>query len=212
MSKIKRIKPKNDLTGQKFGKRLVLSFNKYDKGRRIFWNVKCDCGREFTCLPQDLKRLGPCRNCSPGLKAERPFRRKRPFEAQYNAWTKRAKYKVEISYEQFVGLTKIKECHYCGDVIIWLDYRKCNRRSNASNLDRKENSVGYTLENVVVCCVRCNLSKNNHFTYEQWKQLGEVIKNWKRKDMCSDSIIIAGDKNESSTSERPANASSNRHP
>jgi len=40
----------NDLTGKKFDKILVLSFNKkVEKGKnsKYYWNCRCDCGKEF---------------------------------------------------------------------------------------------------------------------------------------------------------------------
>lgn len=49
---------------------------------------------------------------------------------------------------------------------------------DASNLDRKDSVKPYTLDNVVVCCWRCNKVKNTTFTYTEWLELGQVIKSW----------------------------------
>ena len=116
-------------------------------------------------------------------KGVRLNRRKRPFEATYNAFAKRARYPITITYEQFFELTKIKECHYCGRPIYWQEYRNSldtNKKlgGNGSNLDRIDNDKPYTTDNVVVCCGRCNYAKGSHFTYDEWKQLGTIIKSW----------------------------------
>jgi hypothetical protein len=174
---------KVDLSGQRFDKRVVLSLHSH-VGSRPLWNVKCDCGREFTCLSQDLKRGGPCRNCSPGLKAIRPYRRKRPYEALYNGWKNRLdkldNHRVFISYEEFLTFTTVHECHYCGARILWAKFRQRGKDySSATNLDRKDSALPYTMDNVVVCCKRCNIGKNTHFTYKEWKQLGDVIRTWR---------------------------------
>lgn len=43
-------------------------------------------------------------------------------------------------------------------------------------LDRKDSSGGYTKDNVVPCCVRCNLIKSD-MPYEAWKRLIPAVKN-----------------------------------
>lgn len=32
----------------------------------------------------------------------------------------------------------------------------------------KDNSLGYSVSNCVVCCHRCNDAKSNGYSYEQW--------------------------------------------
>jgi hypothetical protein len=80
----------------------------------------------------------------------------------------------------FLEFTNIKNCHYCNGDINWSEYQSINfQKSQAYNLDRKDNNLGYTKDNCVVCCGRCNLSKGDRFTYDNWKQIGEVIKSWR---------------------------------
>jgi 5-methylcytosine-specific restriction endonuclease McrA len=168
-----------DLSGQRFGARLVLSRAGYERGR-LYWNVRCNCGRKFKCLSQALyHRSKRCRMC--GHKGPRPYRRKRPFESNYNSLVQRARYPVLITYEQFVEFTKTKECHYCGEDIFWPEYRIKGQGGTATNLDRKDNSKPYELENIVIACRRCNYSKNDHFTYEEWMQIGKLIRSWRTK-------------------------------
>lgn len=59
--------------------------------------------------------------------------------------------------------TKIKVCHYCWDEIVWKEHD-----ARRYNLDRKDNRQGYSAENCVVCCSRCNMGKSNMFSYDEW--------------------------------------------
>lgn len=177
----------------KIGKRTLLKFlgffpvgKSYQEGR---WLVRCECGREFECGDANHKIIwfGSCQSCS--QTKPKPSRRKRPYEALYNTLVGKAKrrgrstrairHEVLITYDDFVALTKEKICHYCGVPIIWQEY---SVRGGASNLDRKDSRLPYTLDNVVVCCKRCNIGKNRFFSYEEWKQIGALIKDWYSKD------------------------------
>lgn len=169
-----------DLTGKRFGYKVVVG--PVDRapsiGRtRPRWLCRCDCGNEFTCISQAVKRGIKCEKCA--YKGPRPYKRKRPYEAAYNALVGRGRHPVLITYEQFVGLSGIKECHYCGAEVQWSEYN-LNHAGSGCNLDRKDSSGPYSLENVVVCCRRCNYGKNNFFSYEEWLQIGAVIRSWRK--------------------------------
>lgn len=73
--------------------------------------------------------------------------------ASYNQYKYRAvvikNIDFELSREQFQILTD-SNCHYC-----W----KKNDDFNKNGVDRKDNSLGYTMENVVPCCAECNYMK-----------------------------------------------------
>ena len=42
-------------------------------------------------------------------------------------------------------------------------------------VDCKDNESGYNLENIVLCCYRCNSLKSNVFTFEEMKIIGRVF-------------------------------------
>jgi hypothetical protein len=42
--------------------------------------------------------------------------------------------------------------------------------------DRLDNGIGHVPENVVPCCKLCNKTRNNHFSPDEMKLLGQVIK------------------------------------
>jgi hypothetical protein len=168
----------------KFGKRTVLKFTGVKKGvsqrGRATWLVRCDCGREFTCLTQDLKRKGGagCLFCV--HKGDRTCRRKRPYEYRYNKMVARARHPFLITYDEFLEFTKVTACHYCGEKIEW-GPAFGRKRPSGLNLDRKDSNLPYQIGNLVVACRRCNYGKNNFFSYAEWKELGALIRAWRVK-------------------------------
>lgn len=82
----------------------------------------------------------------------------------------------DISLESFETLL-LQPCHYCDGVL----------NPTGCGLDRKNNEVGYTLENVVPCCQQCNIVKNHFFTYEEMMTLAVTIRQIKNNRMVSNS-------------------------
>src|SRR5271157_502737 len=104
----------------------------------------------------------------------------RPYEGLYRRLLRRSKIRVrdvEISYEEFLHFTTIFECHYCAGSIDWSKFGAGYKGKSAGyHLDRKDNRVGYTKDNIVVCCNRCNKAKRDLFTYEEWIVMTSALK------------------------------------
>lgn len=71
-------------------------------------------------------------------------------------------------------------CHYCGIdendfVPIWGTFYG-SKRGRTLEVDRKDNGQGYEIENCVLACAVCNNAKSAKFTYEEFKRVGNVIK------------------------------------
>ena len=82
-----------------------------------------------------------------------------------------------------------KECSYCEipENLILKTQKLFNIRKKSIylELDRKDNTKGYSRENIVLCCSRCNTIKSNFFTENEMKEIAiEYIKprweNYKR--------------------------------
>jgi 5-methylcytosine-specific restriction endonuclease McrA len=161
-----------DLTGRTFGKYTVVQqVESKDWKRR--WLCVCLCGEERIISTQHLtsgKRTG-CNTCNNG-------NLKRPYEGRYNFLCAMAEGRttVELTYEDYLTFTGITECHYCGVPIEWAPH---GTFSNGHHLDRKNNSLGYSKGNCVVCCGSCNQTKSDKFTYEQFVQIGNLIRSWR---------------------------------
>mgnify|MGYP003659744275 CR=1 FL=1 len=96
---------------------------------------------------------------------------KLPFQSIYNGlFNDQRGTDVHLTYEEYIEFTKTKTCHYCDNDINWVPYATVKGvfKSRAYYLDRKDFCGPYSKSNCVVCCTRCNMSRGNNFTYEEW--------------------------------------------
>ncbi len=133
----------------------------------------CACGALIKSKPYYLERhSGKCLSCA---------HKKPPFVHLYNKLKNTAKHEqhqLDLTFEEFLQFTKINNCHYCGDVLDWQPfcYNKGAYKSGSYFLDRKVNNLGYSMENCVACCTRCNMAKGSRFSYEEWKEMTLCLK------------------------------------
>ena len=64
-----------------------------------------------------------------------------------------------------------KPCTYCGSTV-------------SVGADRIDNSKGHTMDNVLPCCRRCNITRMNRFSVDEMKLLGPALKQiWAIRDV-----------------------------
>jgi hypothetical protein len=167
------------IIGNRYGRLIVkeqMPSNKY--GYRI-WKCKCDCGNEKNIAGVNL--INGTQSCGCYAKEQtRKLLSKPPYLGIYNRLlnaAKRTNRICDITYEEYLKYTQIDKCHYCNQHITWTPYRRRNEYNSyvGYGLDRKNNNVGYTKENCVVCCPKCNHVKGNLFTEQEMLQLGKII-------------------------------------
>lgn len=76
----------------------------------------------------------------------------------------------ELSSEEF--LLKRGSCFYCS----------APPPKYGSGLDRIDNSKGYTLDNVIACCPKCNYLRQELLTVNETKALIELLKQLRKVD------------------------------
>ena len=166
---------KKDLSNQKFGRLLaIISLIKNKKGSYI-WHCKCDCGNICNVAGYRLKN-GHTKSCG-CLSSELLIKRnkvripknKKPigesaFNKLYRIYQRTSENKnmlFDISKEEAKNLF-LDNCFYCGA----LPKQTIRTRKDLSpfiynGIDRLNNDLGYLRSNVVTCCKRCNIAKNN---------------------------------------------------
>ena len=65
-------------------------------------------------------------------------------------------------------------CHYCSQPMIHGQGGASGNWMNSLSIDRKDNSLGYVLENIVCACRKCNTIKGNWFTYSQMVEIAKT--------------------------------------
>lgn len=165
-----------ELTGQKFGRLTVIKFSHINKSKNTCWLCKCRCGKETIVRGYSLK-YGDTKSCG-CLKKEFYEKHRLPkgIAARNDviyAHKNRAKQKnleQALTDEQIIALHK-ENCHYCGvppsNILFPLNY---NGSYTYSGIDRVDSNKGYTIDNVVSCCIDCNRAKND-LTYDEFSDL-----------------------------------------
>jgi hypothetical protein len=77
-----------------------------------------------------------------------------------------------ISFEDFQKLI-ILPCYYCNNELGTLE-------NYGSGLDRVDNDLGYSIDNVIPCCKICNSTRNKHFSVEETKIAIQAIINYRK--------------------------------
>lgn len=98
---------------------------------------------------------------------------RRPYIRYNNAVStaKRRGISWDIKKSDYMSLID-SECTYClGDL-----------SGTGSALDRVDNSIGYTLSNVVPCCGPCNRVKGNVLTFEEMKLAMDAVIRFRQKN------------------------------
>jgi hypothetical protein len=173
--------------GKKIGLLTIVEFVGSDK-KDTKYLCECDCGTSKivsydNLMSNNTKSCGCIRN----INLEK---------TQYNTFLKmykRSAYKRGIKFiltpEEFMEIIH-KNCYYCDDVPTEKPLRKAlkndailkNRTISVNGIDRKDNSIGYTIVNCVPCCKTCNFMKRNMGDKEFLAHIDKIHKN-KHRDL-----------------------------
>lgn len=159
-----------DITGQRFGRLVVLGVERSGKGG-LLWRCRCDCGQERLNVSYALRtgRIQSC-GCRIAERAAEMGHTKRlppgtvPFNQaisryRQNARRRRIRWGLPEFYAKQLMLL---DCFYCGakpaERLIsthrpWWGALKIN------GIDRLNSRDHYTPDNCVPCCSRCNYAK-----------------------------------------------------
>lgn len=148
-----------ELTGTQFPYFKVIQKTDKRHGKNVLWECVCECGNTFLAVAGALsknriKSCG-CKNKKPnGVSA---------FNRLYKNYRLGAKKRniLFLLTKQDVEVLSKHNCYYCHvepKQIIKSDYNSGDYIYNG--IDRIDNTKGYTLDNVVSCCGKCNAMKS----------------------------------------------------
>lgn len=194
-----------ELLGLTFGYLTVIgeaSYKIYDSGKQaIQWPCRCVCGKEVFRTSSYLLRENVSLSC--GCKS---FTKRNgnteyddpkiiSYRAKVKAYKMEAAHKTKtivwnLSEEQAIALF-IDNCYYCGSPpsntynvymtkagrAISRNIERCKSAEIKFNgIDRKDSSLGYTIDNVVSCCKACNFAKNEMSVSEFYDWLDRLAR------------------------------------
>lgn len=168
-----------DRTGRRYGKLTVtkhLGSRISESGRSSsWWLALCDCGNETEISAANLTDSRGTKSCGCGRR--RPKGKRTPDQVardrllyEYRRGAKIRSFSWELSDDSFFFLTTLP-CFYCGSQPKKRIVRSFHGGLIVYNgLDRIDNTLGYTLENVVTCCTICNRAKRDmsYIDFNEW--------------------------------------------
>lgn len=163
-----------NITGKKYNNLTVLEFHHTDKYRTSYWLCSCDCGNKVIVRKNNIENntTKSCGCYKKKIQRER-LTKEDGYAQMIQAYctfknnAKKRKLDVAISFEEWKLIGK-ESCYYCGSPPSNIRQSKHNSGDYTYNgIDRKDNNLGYTIENSLPCCCICNHAKSN-MTYKDF--------------------------------------------
>lgn len=175
---------RDDLTGRRFGKLVVVKAGNTTERGVLYWDCLCDCGNKHLTTGWNLKN-GHVTSCGCVRRAledstYKPDTYQRGLVRVYRNYTNNAEAR---GYEMSLTLDDVKEiisqpCHYCGrkdkQGFDFGSKRYPDRKFHYTGIDRVDNKIGYVKGNCVPCCTVCNRAKNG-MSYEEFVEYLDLL-------------------------------------
>lgn len=181
-----------DVIEKRFGNLIIANEirTKQNGKSTIFVECECDCGVKCTILKQHVLS-GHTSSCGCKQDKTRKYFGKRISKpcgeamahSTFLAYKRSAKvrgYSFELEEKTFREIIT-KPCRYCGD-----RYTQCKKTTTSNGafyytgIDRLDNTVGYTKNNCVPCCAKCNRMKGVMSCQEFTNQVEKIFNMYKR--------------------------------
>lgn len=170
-------------SGEVYSRLTVLSYE-YTHRKRRYYKCECLCGKSIILAASHIKS-GHTKSCGCqrrdvsrlAIDAIRPdyylgagISPRNNTITRYKSQAKRRGIEYLLTTEEFISITQ-QNCHYCGSKPsnVCTSDKDSNNTFVYNGIDRKDNDVGYTIENCVPCCKVCNRAKNS-MSYDEFIQ------------------------------------------
>ena len=182
-----------DLTGKKFGRFTVIKrVNCNIIPKVTMWECKCDCGN-IKNVPAGRIKSGGAKSCGcivieNSIKLSKKNSKRTPRESTaYKIWNDSYNNSGDdLSFEDFLKLSQM-DCFYCGAKPSNVqniankkssEYFRNNAKFIYNGIDRLDSQKYHTLNNIVVCCKKCNYAKNDRSKEEFLKWVKRLYNNF----------------------------------
>lgn len=174
-----------ELGGMQFGRWSVIGNTRKTEKSRHFWLCICACGTTRYVREEGLLS-GRSRSCGCLHNDElRDRQLKNPGESSktaviysYKSHAKERNLTFELTDDEISNIME-KNCYYCGEPPSNISKSRNDSGDFVYNgVDRKNNNLGYTLENCVPCCKTCNGGKSKMTEPEFLKWVEKIYNNW----------------------------------
>lgn len=170
-----------DCTGKRYGNLVGIEFVGWSSQNQRIWRWRCDCG---TITEKVFSRVncGDTKSCGclKRTKGRQVHNRLATGEAALNVYYAAYQYRAAkkglefaLTREQFKTITSAN-CAYCGTPPTQevKPNKKVHGAYTSNGIDRVDNTVGYSFDNVVPCCYPCNRAKGSMTTkaFLEWMQ------------------------------------------
>ena len=162
---------KKELTEQIFHYWTVIEEAGRDKHGCVLWLCECKCGNTGLVTSRDLTSKNS-KSCGcykiETLSLPESYAHRNSIFSTYKRNAKKYNRSFELSLDDFVFITK-QDCHYCGakPTPFSTGKHRVNGAYIGNGIDRKDNALGYTLENSLPCCWLHNEMKGT-LSYEDF--------------------------------------------
>lgn len=158
-----------DMIGKKFGYLVVLErVPRTHKKRGIVYLCECDCGakKELEAVKIRAGHVKSCGCKTNDLISKSKSKETSSFAKLFYAYRHSAKQRgleFLLTEDQFRSIVA-KDCFYCGAVPKQESKVKSKNAPTFiyNGIDRKNNTLGYTVDNSLPCCKYCNYAKFRH--------------------------------------------------
>ena len=166
-----------DITGNRYGKLIVIEIAEKGIHSGVRWICQCDCGTKCVAYGGHL-RAGQRVSC--GCMAEEKIHETgvNKIFSLYKRKSRLRNKEFNLSYHEFEILIN-GNCDYCGVSPKQLLRRQKSKKPQIyyNGIDRIDSSKGYVLSNCVSACRYCNQAKSD-MSIDEFKNQIERIYKW----------------------------------
>jgi hypothetical protein len=186
-----RTKAFKDQTGKRFGRLTVLRESEKLASGHTMWECLCDCGNMRVINSAHLTPRKPQQSCgcvsaeqlSRRSKKEKCVRGQNMLWGRYLRGARDRGLGWSITKPEFIEITS-RDCFYCGvpPVMVIGQIETSDHSYHGvylyNGIDRVDNARGYSKDNIVPCCGRCNMAKHAETQPDFREWIRKVYLHW----------------------------------